>query len=116
MVRPKKNEERMYEVFEQESMEDRTIESDIDLEYDVNAQVQLKRLEETNTEKNFKDVEAGGNLLFGVFVWYAFYQLYRFRLHFIYSVRKRPEPVLFTRLDHLGRLPGKVHMLSLIHI
>lgn len=110
MVRPKKNEERMYEVFEQESMEDRTIKSDIDLEYDVNAQVQLKRLEETNTEKNFKDVEAGGNLLFGVFVWYAFYQLYRFRLHFIYSVRKRPEPVLFTRLDHLGRLPGKVHM------
>ena len=36
------------------SMEDRTIESDIDLEYGgVNAQVQLKRLEETNTEKEF---------------------------------------------------------------
>jgi len=109
IVDPTKHEERMYEVLGQQVMEERTLESDADIG-GVSAPIQLKRFEETNTEKEFKDVEVGGNLLWGVFVWVAFYHLYRFRLYFIYSVRKRPEPVLFTRLDHLGRLPGKVHM------
>ena len=109
-VRPKKSEDRMYEIFAKDALEERILTPEVDPENDEIATIQLKRLEEDNTTKEFKDVELGGNLLFGVFVWYAFYQLYRFRLHFIYNVRKRPEPVLFTRLDHLGRLPGKVHM------
>lgn len=68
------------------------------------------KLLDSEVTRQFKDLELVGSLLPGLFAWYAAYNLYRFRLHFIYDVRKKPAPVLFTRYDHLGRLPGKVHL------
>ena len=97
---------------EQQVMEDRTLESDLISNIGgVSAPSPIKAFRgdqyRERISKMLKQVVTYfGEYLFG----YAFYHLYRFRLHFIYSVRKRPEPVLFTRLDHLGRLPGKVHM------
>jgi len=68
------------------------------------------KLVDSEVTRQFKDLELVGSLLPGLFAWYAAYNLYRFRLHFIYDIRKKPAPVLFTRYDHLGRLPGKVHL------
>ena len=51
-----------------------------------------------------------------VFLWYMAYNLYRFRLHFIYDVRKKPLPVLYSRLDHYGRLRNKVQLKEVMGI
>ena len=51
-----------------------------------------------------------------VFLWYMAYNLYRFRLHFIYDIRTKPLPVLYNRLDHSGRLPGKVRLQEVMGI
>jgi AAA+ superfamily predicted ATPase len=51
-----------------------------------------------------------------VFLWYMAYNLYRFRLHFIYDVRKKPLPVLYNRLDHYGRLRNKVQLKEVMGI
>jgi len=65
-------------------------------------------------EEKFADLEVLSALLPSLFVWYAAYNLYRFRLHFIYDVRKKPAPVLYTRHDHFGRLGRKVAMHEVI--
>lgn len=76
----------------------------------------LKRLYDDDTKEQFKDLELVGMLLPSVFTWYAVYNLYKFRLHYIYDVRKKPEPILYTRLDHLGRLKGKVNLHEVVGV
>jgi SpoVK/Ycf46/Vps4 family AAA+-type ATPase len=78
--------------------------------------LELKRINENLTKEQFKDLELIGGLLPSIFTWYAFYTLYQFRLNYIYNVRKKPEPILYTRLDHFGRLQNKVKLNEVVGI
>lgn len=104
------NEKDLHEYFAQLSMEDRG-----NGEY-LGTETSLKRLYESDPKEQFKDLELVGMLLPSLFTWYAAYNLYRFRLHYIYDVRKKPEPILYTRLDHLGRLQGKVNLHEVVGV
>lgn len=88
----------------------------VSMEECVESESILKRLYEDDTKEQFKDLELVGMLLPSVFTWYAAYNLYKFRLHYIYDVRKKPEPILFTRLDHLGRLKDKVNLHEVVGV
>lgn len=106
------DENELTEFFGQISMEERQLKAE-DSEITNST---LKKFGENKTVEQFSNLELISVLLPSLFVWYAAYSLYQFRLHFIFNVRKKPAPVLYTRFDHLGRLPGKVNLNDVVGI
>jgi hypothetical protein len=74
----------------------------------------LKRLGGEPVELTWSDLELVGALAPLAFIWYIGWTLYSFRVHFIYNVRKKPAPILYTRFDHFGRLPYKVQFHEIV--
>lgn len=106
------DENKLTEFFGQISMEERQLKAE---DSEITNSI-LKKIGENQTVEQFSNLELIGVLLPSLFVWYAAYNLYQFRLHFIFNVRKKPAPVLYTRFDHLGRLPGKVKLNDVVGI
>ena len=99
------NENELSQFFGNVSMEER----ELNVEDSEITTHDLKKIGENVTVEQFSNLTLVNVLLPSLFVWYAAYNLYQFRLHFIFNVRTKPAPVLYTRFDHLGRLPGKVN-------
>ena len=68
----------------------------------------LIRISENPSKQIEKEFDLFSVFLPTVFLWYVGYNLYRFRMYFIYNVRKKPVPVLYTRFDHYGRLRNRI--------
>ena len=106
------NENELSEFFGNVSMEER----ELNAEDSEITNSDLKKIGENVTVEQFSNLTLVNVLLPSLFVWYAAYNLYQFRLHFIFNVRTKPAPVLYTRFDHLGRLPGKVKLDDVVGI
>ena len=106
------NENELSQFFGNVSMEER----ELNAEDSEITNSDLKKIGENVTVEQFSNLTLVNVLLPSLFVWYAAYNLYQFRLHFIFNVRKKPAPVLYTRFDHLGRLPGKVKLNDVVGI
>ena len=106
------NENELSQFFGNVSMEER----ELNAEDSEITNSDLKKIGENVTVEQFSNLTLVNVLLPSLFVWYAAYNLYQFRLHFIFNVRTKPAPVLYTRFDHLGRLPGKVKLNDVVGI
>jgi len=106
------NENELSQFFGNVSMEER----ELNAEDSEITNSDLKKIGENVTVEQFGNLTLVNVLLPSLFVWYAAYNLYQFRLHFIFNVRTKPAPVLYTRFDHLGRLPGKVKLNDVVGI
>ena len=106
------NENELSQFFGNISMEER----ELNVEDSEITTHDLKKIGENVTVEQFSNLTLVNVLLPSLFVWYAAYNLYQFRLHFIFNVRTKPAPVLYTRFDHLGRLPGKVKLNDVVGI